>query len=709
MTNNNTAINQPSNATANLPAGRLFLVSTLVLFYELSLIRYLGTEIPIVGFFKNLILIATFLGFGVGLQAKLSKTRGFQLFGYTAFIPVVIVMILSRTFLSGVAYLDITDEAVLLGSYSQITGMIVLLITFVIAMIPLIYLGAIVANYFDAFSKPLHAYGWNILGSLAGTLGFTLFSSLSSPPSVWFLVCGLLFMGTVIADREAIGGKKWRLFATLGYLPAILTLSFTLARMMLGYPDIIWTPYYKVELYPMTYTTGEATGHGLTVNNTWFQRSFDTTYLDHPEELDEEAPSARTLRFIAPFVFAQPKSVLVLGSGLGNDTASAIYHGVERIHAIDIDPVIVELSDEYHPNQPYRDESVTVTIDDARHYLSASPEKYDLILFGVLEARSLFSQFSNLRLDNYVYTREAIEAAKEHLSPGGVLWLNMWVPKPWVKDKFDLLMQEVYGESFVVLQGAGSSHYSFVGCDGCSAERFAEIVQTFEQISVVPSVEEGAAAASTPTDDWPHIFFRTRSLPTTYLVLLGGLVLLSIIPIRSTFKRPFKLDWGFFFMGAAFLLIEAGAVVRMALLAGTTWLVNGAVFAAVLVFIFLSNWAVIRWQIKAWRPVFILLVITLLFAYFFPFSTLLTLPNWMAISLGAAILTLPVLFSGIIFSVFFRDAEVPSRALASNLFGAILGGFTEYFSMLTGNRAMSLVALAIYFLALLSFQKSQKK
>ena len=44
---------------------------TLLLFYEPVLIRYLASEIPAVGFFKNLILIAAFFGTGLGLNPKL--------------------------------------------------------------------------------------------------------------------------------------------------------------------------------------------------------------------------------------------------------------------------------------------------------------------------------------------------------------------------------------------------------------------------------------------------------------------------------------------------------------------------------------------------------------------------------------------------------------------------------------------------------------
>ena len=44
-----------------------------------------------------------------------------------------------------------------------------------------------------------------------------------------------------------------------------------------------------------------------------------------------------------------------------------------------------------------------------------------------------------------------------------------------------------------------------------------------------------------------------------------------------------------FFLGAGFMLLESKGVVHMALLFGSTWVVNAVVFGAILVMILLSN------------------------------------------------------------------------------------------------------------------------
>ena len=61
--------------------------------------------------------------------------------------------------------------------------------------------------------------------------------------------------------------------------------------------------------------------------------------------------------------------VLILGAGSGTDVAAALRHGAKHVDAVEIDPVIIRLGRERHPDHPYSDPRVTVINDDARHFL----------------------------------------------------------------------------------------------------------------------------------------------------------------------------------------------------------------------------------------------------------------------------------------------------------------------------------------------------
>ena len=77
-----------------------------------------------------------------------------------------------------------------------------------------------------------------------------------------------------------------------------------------------------------------------------------------------------------------------------------------------------------------------------------------------------------------------------------------------------------------------------------------------------------------------------------------------------------------------------------------------------------------------------------------PVGTLAAVP-----ALAAALVTLPVLFSGFVFSAELRKtADVPG-AMASNLVGAIAGGLIEYNSMYFGFNALGAAAIGLYAVA----------
>ena len=68
--------------------------------------------------------------------------------------------------------------------------------------------------------------------------------------------------------------------------------------------------------------------------------------------------------------------------------------------------------------------------------------------------------------------------------------------------------------------------------------------------------------------------------------------------------------------------------------------------------------------------------------------------------IGGLLVALPIFFAALIFATLFRDRANPTRALAYNLVGAIVGGVLEYSSMAIGVKGLYLVAAAAYLGAL---------
>ena len=96
--------------------------------------------------------------------------------------------------------------------------------------------------------------------------------------------------------------------------------------------------------------------------------------------------------------------------------AAALRNGAGRVEAVEIDPLILRLGRELHFEHPYQSPRVHVVLNDARSYIENSHEQFDLIVFSLLDSHTTTSHFTNIRIDNYVYTREAFARARGNCS-----------------------------------------------------------------------------------------------------------------------------------------------------------------------------------------------------------------------------------------------------------------------------------------------------
>jgi hypothetical protein len=149
-------------------------------------------------------------------------------------------------------------------------------------------------------------------------------------------------------------------------------------------------------------------------------------------------------------------------------------------------------------------------------------------------------------------------------------------------------------------------------------------------------------------------------------------------------------------LGAGFMLLETKAVVHAALLFGSTWIVNIAVFSAVLVMILLANLWVLRRRPVGLSPYYWGLLFTLALNTVIPLDAFLGLPGFLQGIAAGILLLSPVFCSGVIFAVLFRTAVKPEQALAFNTAGAMFGGLAESGSMLVGFQYLIGIAGVIY-------------
>ena len=661
---------------------KLFGYSFLILFFELALIRFIPSNVRIIAYFINLVLVAAFLGMGVGMLRVKWKRNLTQFFP-----PLLLLLTGACVYFSNIMVAaPRTGEALYaiyadLSPHSREWGMVpVVSIFFTLSTLPFIALGYAMGREFKNFPA-LHAYAINAAGSLAGLLAFSLLSYFSTPPLFWFGLGGLLFL--------LLAGKQQNFVVSV----LCLGLIFYLVQNLHQKDHEIWSPYYKINHYQNPHFTS------INVNGSLHQYMVN---FSPPPGSNRTIADQVKQDYQLPYRFAKSwEDVLILGAGSENDVHLVLEQGAKNIDAVEIDRAIWKLGKELNYQKPYDDPRVQVYIDDARAFLKKTKKKYDVIILGTLDSQTLLSGMSSIRLDNYIYTSEAFRSVREHLKPEGIIILYHMSMNTDIPLKLSKILMDIFGVHPLIHFEKEHRHFNFTLVAGSKAEDINDFRYFFAELKSNDQII--ADLVTPPTDDWPYLYLDRPEIPTHYLQAGGFIFLISVVLIifaagRKNIKNP---DWTLFLLGASFLLLETKSVTEMSLLFGSTWQVNVLVFSAILMLIFGANLFILRKGPFDKTRIFFGLFIAIGISYAVPTHSLLALPlagQWIA---GALVTALPLFFAGMLFSQIFEKRQEPTTSLGYNLIGAICGGLLEYSSMALGTKNLCLLALVLYILAFL--------
>jgi hypothetical protein len=391
--------------------------------------------------------------------------------------------------------------------------------------------------------------------------------------------------------------------------------------------------------------------------------------------------------------------VLIVGAGSGTDTALELSHGVDQIDAVEIDPVIQAIGVRDHPDQPYSDPRVHRYVDDGRAFVRKSTGTYDLVIFALPDSLTLVTTSANLRLESFLFTTQAFEGVRDHLSPNGIFVLYNYYREPWLVQKMAGMLQTSFGSPPIVrlYPELGGQAATLAAGPGIAA--LGGAAPPGDHIDAIDT----ANAPRPATDDWPFLYLRVPQIGVQYIVtlsvvLLWALLLIARGAVRSgTSFRRFSPH--FFVLGVAFLLLETRSLVTFSLLFGSTWVVNSLVFFAILASVLAAIAVNSRFPIRSPRPLYAALFVAIAIAYLAPPDALLIEPAWLRYVVAGGLTFAPVFVANLVFSRSFRDTRTADMAFASNLLGAMVGGAVEYLALITGYQALLLVVAGLYGLA----------
>jgi Spermine/spermidine synthase domain len=645
------------------PQVRLFMTSATLLFTELFLIRWIPANVIYVGFFTNFLLMASFLGIGLGiLLGRRGLSPRIAPFPLLLFAVVKLVSVAQLNVRLGSPDDIFIGPAALSGAADPDVLVLVLVVMLSAAVMAALALplGPLLRSM-----PPLRAYSTDIAGSLAGIALFTVLSGFGTGPAVWMTVVALL---TTLMALGA-GVSAWSLLSAAAIAATIL--------VAWSNPDI-WSPYQRITVFETP------TDVGIDVNGIPHQQfSKDPTKVGFfYTQIDEWFPGHHF------------NNTLIVGSGNGVDAAVALRRGDGHIDAVEIDPAILNIGVTRYPSRPYQDPRVTAIVDDGRSFLRRTTTMYDLVIFAQPDSLTLFSTASGIRLESFLFTSQAFSSVRDHLAPDGVFVLYNYYWQPWLIDRLGGMLATTFHRPPVVAYDTESGHAAVLA-DGPLLARTGGLPPGGSAQRM-----DTQAAPTAPSDDWPFLYLRQPEIAPFYLAALALILALaaaSVVAVARFSGLPARrFSPHFFVLGAAFLLLETRSLVTFGLLFGNTWIVNSLVFFAILLSVLAAIGVSSRLRLGSPLPLYVALFGSLALSWALPPDSLLIEPPVLRYALASAVAFAPVFFANLCFTFSFRDTKTADMAFASNLLGAIVGGALEYLALITGYQALLLVAGLLY-------------
>ncbi len=710
------------------PGVRTFLASFLVLLLEVALIRWMPAYVRLLAYFSNFILLASFLGIGIG--CLLAPARR----GLFTWFPAILIVVIGTVYFvrleiavpeSGSIYFTSGTT----GPRVTVESTLLLPVMFVIVAALFAALAQRMAREMAAL-PPLRAYTVNLAGSLAGVVAFALMSWMEWPPVVWFGVA----CATAVPLLASWPGLKLR---PAERLPIHLVLNLVLLAASLGLVHVmargtLWSPYYRIDVRQVGNDTV------VDVNNIFHQSMAPLAHKEYFYEWPYTTfPSTQPTPQAEPTLLRAGgesfEDVLILGAGSGTDVAAALKHRVRHVDAVEIDPAILRLGLQRHPDQPYQDPRVTMVTDDARHFLRTTQKKYDLVVFALIDSLTMQSSFSGVRLESYMFTEESFRAVRERLKPDGLLVVYNYFRERWLVDRLANTAAVAFGEEPRVHVHEARAYLGVLMAGPRLAQLASEPVVP-DRVTAFGQSHEPAPARrhqrdrsiEPATDDWPFLYLRDRHIPSHYLGALALILVVSVAAIVATMRvskpkppSPPALkppspqapkpsvsvwSWQFFLLGAGFMLLETRAITQFALLWGSTWVVASLAIASVLTMALAANYVVSRREIT--RPWIVggALVALLAVNFLIPVGRIAFDSRAVESAFYAVLMFSPILCAGLLFGSAIKRSTSVARDYGTNLLGAMVGGVGEYLSLVTGFRTLLILIAACYLAALAARQ-----
>jgi spermidine synthase len=271
-------------------------------------------------------------------------------------------------------------------------------------------------------------YAANTFGAIVGALGASLLGVVllgtQHAQQVLIIVSAmsaLLMLDSAAAEEESKGKGRFAVGGTL-LLAAALGAAVLLARTVGEVPGVLiaYGRYAPSRVGADVIYKGEGWNASVAVTRLSngvlnYHNAGKVQASSEPQDMRLQ----RMLGHLTTLIPQNPESVLVIGCGAGVTAgAVSIEPRLKAVTIAEIEPLVPQVVSKYFGEHNFHvvdNPKTRVHLDDARHFLLTTDEKFDAITSDPLDPW--------VKGAAMLYTREFFEEVKEHLNPGGVMTL----------------------------------------------------------------------------------------------------------------------------------------------------------------------------------------------------------------------------------------------------------------------------------------------
>ena len=308
-------------------------------------------------------------------------------------------------------------------------------------------------------------YAINTVGAVVGAIaaGFILAPLVGTQASFkllagLYLLIGIIFLVIGIKNR-----KKWGWFAgggavVAGVLVAILSPLWNPVLMHSNFPYLLKMLTERPQIADKILTskaiyTDEGISGSVLVYQMMDDGSLNLSINGHGEGGNHSRDMLVQIEqaVLPALIHKNPKKALLVGLGAGMTLGALLQvEGIEEVDLLEISSGAVKANHffaEYN-NHALEDKRVNVIIDDGRHFLAHTQNKYDLII--ITPSYSWVSGTAN------IFTQEFYRLVRQRLAPEGLFaaWFQLYSITPLDIKRFVKTVNSVFPETSLWLSSS---------------------------------------------------------------------------------------------------------------------------------------------------------------------------------------------------------------------------------------------------------------